>query len=60
VPRGFDPDHPRADLLKRKGLIVTFPDLPRELLVSRKLADWLVTHAKRAVPLVEWLGAVTA
>jgi uncharacterized protein (TIGR02453 family) len=60
VPRGFDPDHPRADLLKRKGLIVTFPELSRELLVSRALVDWLVTHAKRAVPLVEWIAAVTA
>jgi uncharacterized protein (TIGR02453 family) len=60
VPRGFDPDHPRAELLKRKGLIATFPALPRPLLVSRKLVDWLTTHAKRAVPLVEWLAAVTA
>ena len=60
VPRGFDPDHPRADLLKRKGLIVTFPALPRRLLVSRKLVDWLTVHAKRTVPLVEWLAAVTA
>jgi uncharacterized protein (TIGR02453 family) len=60
VPRGFDPDHPRSDLLKRKGLIVTFPELPRELLVSRTLVDWLVTHTKRAARLVEWLAAVTA
>ena len=60
VPRGFDPDHPRGDLLKRKGLIVTFPDLPRELLVSRALVDWLVAHTKRAAHLVEWLAAVTA
>ena len=60
VPRGFDPDHPRADLLKRKGLIVTFPEPPRRLLVSRSLVDWLVTHTRKAVPLVEWLAAVTA
>jgi uncharacterized protein (TIGR02453 family) len=59
VPRGFDPDHPRADLLKRKGLIVTFPEPPRRLLVSRTLVEWLVTHTKKAVPLVEWLAAVT-
>ena len=59
VPRGFDPDHPRADLLKRKGLIVTYPEPPRALLVSRKLVDWLVTHTKRAVPVVEWLADVT-
>ncbi len=59
VPRGFDADHPRADLLKRKGLIVTFPDPPRRLLVTPGLVDWLATHAKRAVPLVEWLAATT-
>jgi len=59
VPRGFDPAHPRADLLKRKGLIVSFPAPPRDLLVSRSLVDWLVPHTKRAAPLVEWLAAVT-
>src|SRR5205814_1487350 len=36
VPHGCDPDHPRADLLKRKGLIVSFPEAARELLVSRR------------------------
>jgi uncharacterized protein (TIGR02453 family) len=56
VPRGLDPDHPRAELLKRKGLIVTFPEPPRRLLVAHGLVDWLVTHTKRAVPLVEWLA----
>jgi uncharacterized protein (TIGR02453 family) len=58
VPRGVDPEHPRADLLKRKGLIVTFPELPRALLVQSGLVDWLVRHTKRAAPLVEWLGAL--
>jgi uncharacterized protein (TIGR02453 family) len=58
VPRGIDPAHPRAEILKRKGLIVSFPALPRDLLVGRRLIDWLVTHAKRAVPVVEWLAAV--
>ena len=58
VPRGFDPNHPRADLLRRKGLIVTFPELPRELLVTRGLIDWLVRHTREAVPLVEWLASV--
>jgi uncharacterized protein (TIGR02453 family) len=59
VPRGFDPEHPRADLLRRKGLIVTFPTPAQALLTSPKLVDWLVTHSRRAVPLVEWLAAVT-
>ncbi len=60
VPRGFDADHPRANLLKRKGLIVTFPAPARRLLVSRTLVDWLVTHTKRVVSLVEWLAASAA
>ena len=58
VPRGVDPAHPRADLLKRKGLIVTFPTLPRPLLVSPKLVPWLATHVKRSVPLIEWLATL--
>ncbi|MCC6764279.1 MAG: DUF2461 domain-containing protein [Deltaproteobacteria bacterium] len=59
VPRGFDPEHPRAELLRRKGLIVMFPAPARALLTSPKLVDALVAHAKKAVPLVEWLAAVT-
>jgi uncharacterized protein (TIGR02453 family) len=58
APRGVDPDHPRADLLKRKGLIVTFPEPPRALLVQPGLVDWLVRHTKRTAPLVDWLGAL--
>jgi len=59
VPRGYDPDHPRADLLRRKGLIAMFPTPNRTLLTSPKLVDWLTTNAKKSVPLVEWLAAVT-
>jgi uncharacterized protein (TIGR02453 family) len=58
VPRGFDASHPRADLLRRKGLFVGFPELPRALLVDRKLVDWIAGHVKRTVPFVEWLAAV--
>ena len=42
-------------LAKRKGLTVGFPPLPRGILASKKLVPWLVTHAKAAAPLVEWL-----
>jgi uncharacterized protein (TIGR02453 family) len=59
VPRGFDPEHPQADLLRRKGLIVSFPDLERALLTSPKLVERLAKEAQKAVPLVEWLAAVT-
>ncbi len=60
VPKGFDPEHPRAELLKRKGLGVSFPAPPKSLLTSKKLTAWLVEHAKKAVPLVEWLVFATA
>jgi uncharacterized protein (TIGR02453 family) len=59
VPRGFDPEHPHAELLRRKGLFVGFPGPDRALLTSPKLVDALVTHAKKTVPLVEWFAAVT-
>ena len=55
VPKGFDPEHPRAEHLKRKGLTVAFPELPKGILKSAKLVPWVVTQAKAAAPLVEWL-----
>ncbi len=60
VPKGYDADHPRADMLKRKGLVVTFPKLPRSLLASPKLTRWVVDACKTTAPLVEWLVFATA
>jgi uncharacterized protein (TIGR02453 family) len=60
VPRGFDPEHPRADLLKRKGLGVSFPAPPKALYTSPMLVPWLAERARKAAPLVEWLTVVTA
>ncbi|MFO0737578.1 MAG: DUF2461 domain-containing protein [Labilithrix sp.] len=60
VPPGFPPDHPRAELLKSKGLTVMFPALPKELLTSRKLVPWLVKACKTTAPLVDWLALATA
>ena len=59
VPRGVDPAHPRAELLKRKSLAVEFPALPKRLVVSRALIGWLVERIERARPLVEWLADET-
>ncbi|MEO6600718.1 MAG: DUF2461 domain-containing protein [Polyangiaceae bacterium] len=59
MPKGYDPDHPRAEHLLRKGLTVGFPDLPTGILTAPKLGAWLVTHAKLAAPLVEWLVFAT-
>ena len=60
VPKGYDPAHPRAEMLRRKGLIVRFPPPPPELLTSPRLTRWLVDHSKVAAPLVEWLLFATA
>src|SRR5262245_43807871 len=55
VPKGFAPDHPRAELLKYKGLICSFPSIPAGLLHKPELARWLLGHAKTTAPLVIWL-----
>jgi uncharacterized protein (TIGR02453 family) len=59
VPRGVDPEHPRAELLKKKGLIVSF-DAPLAMVTKRALLDWAVEKARAAAPLVEWLTFATA
>jgi uncharacterized protein (TIGR02453 family) len=55
IPKGYDPAHPHAEHLRRKGLTVTFPKTPKELLTSPKLVSHLAKHVKTAAPLVEWL-----
>ena len=54
VPKGFAPDHPRAELLKWKGLICRFPAMPARLLYRPELARWLLGHARATAPLVVW------
>jgi uncharacterized protein (TIGR02453 family) len=55
VPRGLPPDHPRAELLRMRGLTAAFPEIPRGLLHDRALVDWLVAHGRATAPLVSWL-----
>jgi uncharacterized protein (TIGR02453 family) len=55
-PRGVDPDHPRADLLRMKGLVVAPPAVPARLLTRPELAGWLTAQARAAAPLVAWLA----
>ena len=55
VPKGFAPDHPRAELLKYKGLICRLPAVPAGLLHKQELVRWLLAHAKANAPLVIWL-----
>jgi uncharacterized protein (TIGR02453 family) len=60
VPKGFDREHPRAEMLKQKGLVVTFPEVPAGLLARPELTKWLASACKTAAPLVEWLAFATA
>jgi uncharacterized protein (TIGR02453 family) len=51
VPRPFAADHPRADLLRMKGMVVEFPAIPRGLIHRPELIEWLVDHARAAAPM---------
>lgn len=54
APRGVADDHPRLDLLKKKGLIASIP-LDAAELGSRKVLDRIVAFGKDSAPLVRWL-----
>jgi len=54
-PKGVDPGHPRAALLRHKGLALDFPPIPRSVRHSRALLDWCVERAKDASPVLRWL-----
>ena len=59
VPRGVDPDHPRAELLKHKGLVAMGPELPSALLTSARLVDHLAKQTRKTAALVSWLVKTT-
>jgi len=55
VPPGFRPDHPRAELLKLKGLGISFPKIPAAVRFSPRLAAWLKARSAEAAALVTWV-----
>ncbi len=55
VPRGLDPEHPRAELLRHKGCVLGFPAIPKGLIHKPALATWLAEQATRAAPVVRWV-----
>mgnify|MGYP000924420434 CR=1 FL=1 len=59
VPRGYDPNHPRAELLKYGGLYtgIELP-VPPELHTS-KLVEFCFNHYKNMAALHTWLLAMT-
>jgi uncharacterized protein (TIGR02453 family) len=55
VPPAYPKDHPRADLLKYKGLAVSLDEIPQELFNAPSLADWIAARLREPAPLVAWL-----
>lgn len=58
VPKGFDPDHPRAELLKHKGIHVSCPEVDMKALLGPALVDVLADHCKNMAPVQRWLVEV--
>ncbi len=59
VPRGYDTDHPRADLLKHDSLYVRSPDIPVSVLMKPDLVDTCYEHALRMAPIHKWLNQLS-
>ena len=56
VPRGFDADHPRADLLRRKGLAAFREHGTPDWLGTPECLDHVVATWRRITPLGQWLS----
>ncbi len=55
VPRGYDPDHPRGGLLKRKGLYAHTRSEPPHLVHTPELLDYCFERYHAMLPLHKWL-----
>ena len=60
APRGIDKDHPRIELLRHKGLVMSRSWPVGAWLGTRKAKDRVVTCLEAARPLVAWLDKHTA
>lgn len=54
VPRGFDPEHPRAELLRHNSLTAG-TELPLAEARSPKFPDVVVGHYRKMAPVQRWL-----
>ena len=60
VPRGFDKDHPRAELLKHKSLTAGMNVGQPGWLATPKAADEVARRWEELRPLVEWISRYAA
>jgi uncharacterized protein (TIGR02453 family) len=58
VPPGFDPEHPRAELLRRASMFVCRDTPVPKSASSAKFVDECVAHFSAMVPLCRWLQAL--
>jgi uncharacterized protein (DUF2461 family) len=54
-PRGFAADHPRADLMRHKGFVLTLPALPPETAEAPGFVAAAAAGFARVAPVVDWL-----
>ena len=59
IPAGFDPDHPRANLLRHKGLYGHSPHIRPEMLQTPELIERCLKYAKILLPLHSWFMQLT-
>ena len=58
VPRGFDADHPRVDLLRFNTLYASSPRIEPAVLGSASLVDAVMDECEKMAPLQQWLVKV--
>jgi uncharacterized protein (DUF2461 family) len=58
VPRGYEADHPRAELLKYKGLHASSAHFDIEIVTTAELVDVCFEHCRNMAPIQQWLVKV--
>ncbi len=58
VPRGYDPGHPRAGLLRFNTLYASSPAIEPVVLASPELVEVVMDHCEKLAPIQQWLVKV--
>lgn len=58
IPRGFDPDHPRADWLRYATLYASSGNIPASVVTSDNFFEVCFAHFEQMLPLHNWLVQV--
>ncbi len=59
LPRGFEADGRRADLLRHKGFVARTHDnpAPKSRIIGKGAEDWVMETTETLMPLIRWLTA---